>query len=96
MPHSSCSDTQEPFDQCDEDHSSISHSMQGFGGTADACSEGYKVFQYNYIYDDEYACNGVGGRPDIAETACYKPKVLVCDWWDNCTETSYDNWITVD
>ena len=69
---------------------------QGFGGTAGACSENYKVFNYSYIYDDAYPCDETDGKPKIANTSCYKPSVKIIDWWDKETVVEYDDWVKVE
>ena len=72
--------------------------MQGFGGTNDACSEGYKVFQYNYTYsgDPVVECDGTDGKSNKEGTSCYKPQIKIVDWWDQEEIYTSDTWIEVD
>ena len=72
--------------------------MQGFGGTNDACSEGYKVFQYNYTYSGDPAveCDGTDGKSNKEGTSCYKPQIKIVDWWDQEEIYTSDTWIEVD
>ncbi len=53
--------------------------LQGFGGTSEACSVGYKIFQHKYNHNFDNLCT------DGSDNSCYTPEVRVVDWWGSTT-----------
>lgn len=82
--------------------------LQGFGGLSRACHEGFKVLYHDYQYDLDSAgtthpCDGLAGRPVIANASCYKPTIRIIDRWGWANTFSFgentaslaDDWVVV-
>ncbi len=80
-----------------DEYSPEGGSLQGFGGTAQACREGYKVFYHDYIYDnaETYECDGTGDKPSIAHAACYRPSVRITDRWGQPSTETFNSWVVI-
>jgi len=68
--------------------------IQGFGGETQACRQGYKVFYYDYSYDEDFLCVDNPLAPNI-NGSCYQPVVKITDRWGRFTEEAFNGWIVI-